>query len=69
MRACKDCIYLVGGIKNTKHTCEAPENDDINLVTGASVRRKTPEMLRSAWNSGGRQDCGVEGIWFQARRG
>lgn len=67
MRLCKDCIYLEGGIKNTDHTCEAPENDDIDLVTGEAQRRKTPEQMRSAWNSGQRKDCGVEGVWWKAR--
>lgn len=67
VRACKDCKHFKGGIKSTEHTCKAPENFGPNLVTGVTEYRKTPEQLRSAWNSGDHNICGYEGLWWEKR--
>lgn len=68
MRACRDCVHLEGGIKNTVHVCTNPFNRGLNLVTGEMEYQRTPEVLRSQWNVAD-NGCLPRGLWWEPKLG
>lgn len=72
MKFCKDCASYEGPVtlynaslivppQNIPHKCKHPKNTSVDLVTGETKHRSTPEQLRSGDFFG----CGKNGDWFE----
>jgi hypothetical protein len=46
----------------TEHYCTHPNNTEINLVTGSTIYRNSPQLLRS--NLIG---CSTVGVWYEEK--
>lgn len=67
MKLCKDCRHFETRYVPSNY-CKAPQNEGIDLVKGGITHRKTPEQLRTHWNHGDTEICGIEGAWWEAHQ-